>query len=146
LGGPHAAICGYFTPRGNQQWFYVITQVADGGYQGPKFQKALEKALPESYQAAFSSLKDQVWTTGCWLMSSDCAKIRSASSRLGSNSEVSEHGARQLGEEAFDEIEPGAMLRDEGKFEATFGQGVAALVFRSGVRSSPAEHSLINLR
>jgi hypothetical protein len=37
---------------------------------------------------------------------------------FGSNSDVAEHGARQLGEEAFDQIEPGAMLRGEGKFEA----------------------------
>jgi hypothetical protein len=37
---------------------------------------------------------------------------------FGSNSDVPEHGARQLGEKAFDQIEPGAMLRGEGKFEA----------------------------
>ena len=37
---------------------------------------------------------------------------------FGSDSDVPEHGARQLGEEAFDQIEPGAMLWGEGKFEA----------------------------
>jgi hypothetical protein len=40
-----------------------------------------------------------------------------------SNSDVPEHGARQLGKEAFGEIEPGAMLRGEGKFEAALGLG-----------------------
>ena len=36
---------------------------------------------------------------------------------FGSNSDVPEHGARQLGEEAFDQIEPGAMLRGEAPIE-----------------------------
>jgi len=40
---------------------------------------------------------------------------------FGSDSDVPEHGARQLGEEAFDQIEPGAMLWGEGKFEAPSG-------------------------
>src|ERR1700758_3602962 len=40
---------------------------------------------------------------------------------FGSNSDVAEHGAGELGEETFDEIEPGAVLRGEGKFEAALG-------------------------
>jgi hypothetical protein len=37
---------------------------------------------------------------------------------FGSDSDASEHGARQLGEEALDEIEPGTILGGESKFEA----------------------------
>ena len=40
---------------------------------------------------------------------------------FGSDLDVSEHGARQLGEEALNEIEPGTMLGGESKFEAAFG-------------------------
>ena len=36
---------------------------------------------------------------------------------FGTNPDVPEHGTRELGKEALDEIEPGAMLRGEGKFE-----------------------------
>jgi hypothetical protein len=42
---------------------------------------------------------------------------------FGSDLDVSEHGARQLGEEALNEIEPGTMLGGESKFEAAFGLG-----------------------
>jgi hypothetical protein len=42
---------------------------------------------------------------------------------FGSGSDVPEHGARQLGKEAFGEIEPGAMLRGEGEFEAALWLG-----------------------
>ena len=42
---------------------------------------------------------------------------------FGSDSDMSEHGARQLGEEALDEIEPGTMLGGERKFEAALGLG-----------------------
>jgi hypothetical protein len=33
---------------------------------------------------------------------------------LGCDADVAEHGAGELGKEAFDEIEPGAVLRREG--------------------------------
>ena len=46
---------------------------------------------------------------------------------FGSDSDVSEHGARQLGEEALDEIEPETMLGGESKFEAALGSGESHL-------------------
>jgi hypothetical protein len=38
---------------------------------------------------------------------------------FGDDAYVAQHGARELGEEALDEVQPRAMLRSEGKFEAT---------------------------
>ena len=38
---------------------------------------------------------------------------------FGSHPDMAQHGARELGEEAFDEVQPRAMLRGEGQFEAT---------------------------
>ena len=38
---------------------------------------------------------------------------------FGCDADVAQHGAGELGEEALDEIEPGAKFRREGEFEAT---------------------------
>src|ERR1700731_79212 len=46
------------------------------------------------------------------------AMMRSLSSCLDSNADVAQHRAGELGEEALDEIEPGAVLGCEGEFEA----------------------------
>jgi hypothetical protein len=40
---------------------------------------------------------------------------------LASDTDVAQHGARELGKEAFDEVEPGAVLRREDKFKAVRG-------------------------
>ena len=40
---------------------------------------------------------------------------------LGCNTDVAQHGARELRKEAFDKIEPGAVLGREGEFEAVRG-------------------------
>src|SRR3974377_1038676 len=37
---------------------------------------------------------------------------------FGCDTDMAQHRARELGEEAFDEIEPGAVRRREGEFEA----------------------------
>lgn len=41
----------------------------------------------------------------------------------GGDPDAAEHGVRELGEEAFDQVQPGAVLRSEDKFEAAFGLG-----------------------
>jgi len=41
----------------------------------------------------------------------------------GGDADMSEHGAGELGEEALDQVEPGAMLRREDEREAAFGLG-----------------------
>ena len=38
---------------------------------------------------------------------------------FGCDADVAQHGSRELGEEALDEIEPGAVLGGEGELEAT---------------------------
>jgi len=43
---------------------------------------------------------------------------------LGCDEDVAEHGAGHFGEEAFDEVEPGAMLGREHEREAAFGLGI----------------------
>jgi hypothetical protein len=48
-------------------------------------------------------------------MSSMAARMRSASSCY---AYVAQHGAGELREEALDEVQPRAMLRSKGKFEA----------------------------
>ena len=40
---------------------------------------------------------------------------------LGGDADVAEHRAGELGEEALDQVEPGAVLGREGKFEAMRG-------------------------
>jgi hypothetical protein len=42
---------------------------------------------------------------------------------FGCDADVAEHGAGELGEEALDEIEPGAVFGREGEFKATGGLG-----------------------
>ena len=37
---------------------------------------------------------------------------------LGCNPDVAQHGAGELGKEAFNQVEPGAVLRREGEFKA----------------------------
>src|ERR1700752_2864233 len=37
---------------------------------------------------------------------------------FGGDADVAQHGAGELGEEPLDEVEPGAMLRGKGQFEA----------------------------
>ena len=40
---------------------------------------------------------------------------------LGGDADVAQHGARKFGKEALDEVEPGAVLGREDKFEAVRG-------------------------
>ena len=40
---------------------------------------------------------------------------------LGSDPDMAQHGARELGEEAFDEVESRAVFRREDEDEASFG-------------------------
>src|SRR5215204_7077382 len=49
------------------------------------------------------------------------AMMRSLSSCLGSDTDMAQDGARHLGKEALDQIEPGAMGRREGELEAALG-------------------------
>src|SRR3954447_21973865 len=43
---------------------------------------------------------------------------------FGGYTDVAQHGASKLGEEAFDQVEPGAVLGGEGEFEASDGAGI----------------------
>ena len=64
--------------------YYIIIPDSIGHGQSSKPSDGMRTAFPkyDSYQAASSIVSDQVWTTGCWLMSSMAAKRRSSSSCL----------------------------------------------------------------
>src|SRR5215469_12621842 len=51
-------------------------------------------------------------------MSSMAAMMRSLSSCLDATRDVAQDGACKLGKEAFNQVQPAAMLGSEGKFEA----------------------------
>ena len=59
------------------------------------------------------------------------------------DADVTQHGARHLGEEALDEIEPGAVLGSEDKGEASLGLGCEpGLSFLGDVRRVIVENDL----
>ena len=47
---------------------------------------------------------------------------------LGGDADVAQDGARELGEEPLDEVEPGAVLGREGEFEASRSGGEPGFV------------------
>src|SRR5271166_301320 len=62
---------------------------------------------------------------------------------FGCDSNVAQHGACELGEEALDEIEPGAVLGGEGEFEAAGGLlGEPSFGFLGNVRGMIVEDQL----
>ena len=65
-----------------------------------------------------------MWRTGWRLTSAMPAMMRCLSSCFEVDSDVPQDGAGELGEEALDEVEPGAVLGREGKVEAACRSGV----------------------
>ena len=62
---------------------------------------------------------------------------------FGCDADMAQHGSRQLGEEALDEIEPGAVLGGEGELEATRGLlGEPSLGLLGDVRGMIVEDQL----
>jgi hypothetical protein len=67
-------------------------------------------------------VKVQVRTTGSRKVI-DCGQDSILEPLFGDDTDVTQHGAAHLREEAIDEIEPGAVLRGEDESEAPFGLG-----------------------
>ena len=73
----------------------------------------------------------------------DCGQDSVLEFLFGRDADVTQHGARELGEEALYEIEPGAVLWGEEQGEAPFGLGgEPSLGFLGNVRRVIAEDEL----